>query len=79
MPTDPTEYAKLMSQAKDWVKENIEKGFTVSWGAFMTGSEGYAVVEGDPPDVYKNLQKFYPAFVYQIHEVLSVDELPEVA
>jgi len=35
-------------------------------------------IEGSPPDVYENLQKFSPYFTYQVHEVLSIDELPEV-
>jgi len=78
MPADQKEIAKLKSEAKEWVSQNISKGLITSWGAFMTGSKGYAVFEGSAPEVYKEIQKFYPYFTCEIHEVLSIDELPEV-
>jgi len=76
-PTDPKEIETLMSQAREWVDQNISKGFITSWGAFLTGGKGYSVFEGSPSEVYKATQKFSPYFTSQIHEVLSVDELPE--
>jgi hypothetical protein len=76
-PTDPNEAAKLRSESREWVNQNISKGLITSWGAFMNGSKGYAVFEGNAPDVYKEAHKFDPYYIIDLHEVLSVDELRE--
>ncbi len=77
MSSNPQETAKIMSGAKDWVQQNIDKGMIKSWGAYITGGKGYGVWECSPVDLYKEVQKFTPYFTCEIHEVLSVDELPE--
>jgi len=77
MPADQKEVVKIISDAKEWVNQNIKKGMITSWGAFMTGGKGYAVFEGNAPEVYKEVNKFIPYFTVEIHEVLSIDELPE--
>ena len=76
-PADPKERVTLMSQAKEWVEKNISKGIITSWGAFLTGGKGYSVFECSPSEIYKEAQTFNPYFTIQIHEVLSVNELPE--
>jgi hypothetical protein len=41
----------------------------------MTESRGYAVIEGSPAQVYKELQRLGALYKNEIHEVLSVDEI----
>jgi len=77
MPADQTEMAKIISNAREWVNQDIKKGMITSWGAYMTQGKGYAVFEGNAPEVYKELVKSAPYFTYEINEVLSIDELPD--
>lgn len=77
MSANPEEAAKILSGAKEWVQQNIDKGFLKSWGAFLNVTKGYGVWECDPVDLYKENQKFTPYFTCEIHEVLSVDEIPQ--
>jgi hypothetical protein len=76
-PTDPKEDAKLRSESMEWVKQSISKGLITSWGAFIAGGKGYAVLEGSAPQVFKEINKFNPYFKNEIHEVISIDEMPK--
>ena len=76
-PSDAKEAAKLLSDSKDWVQQNIDKGLITSWGSFMVGSRGYAVMEGSPAQVYSAIRKLSPYYNNEIHEVLSISELNE--
>ncbi len=77
MAANPEEAAKIMAGAGEWVQQNIDKGMIKSWGAYLTVTKGYSVWECNPVDLYKEIQKFTPYFTCEIHEVLSVDELPQ--
>ena len=65
-----------MSGAGEFVQQNINKGWIKSWGAYLTGNKGYGVWECSPADLYKEIQKHSPYFTCEVHEVLSLDELP---
>ena len=75
--TNPEEAAKILSGARDWVQQNIDKGVLKDWGAYLTVSKGYGVWECSPVDLYKEVQKFTPYITCEINEVLSINELPQ--
>ena len=79
-PLDPKERGALWSGMVEVVKQQIADGITSDWGCFVGETRGYSV-GGDQSavDLAKTLQQFYPLITFDVHEVLSIDEIGEVA
>ena len=76
--TDPKERATMSIKMAEGIKQNMKEGRIRDWGLFVGGVAGYAVVEGNAPDVYKDLRQDYPYVTYKVQQVLSLDEALEV-
>ena len=77
-PTDPKQQGALGIKLGEMVKQSVKEGKTIDWGIFVGGDRGYAVMEGDAVDLYKDLQRLHPYIDFMVHQVLSIDELLEV-
>ena len=79
-PVDPKERGALWGGMVEMVKQEIRDGITSDWGCFVGETRGYSV-GGDQSalDLAKTLQQFYPFVTFNVHEVLSVDDIGEVA
>jgi hypothetical protein len=75
MPEDPKEASALVVSMAEKVKRGIEDGRTVDWGMFIDGDQGYSISQLEPQDLYLRLQQFWPYVRFEVHEVLSVDDL----
>ena len=69
----------LATKLGDVVKQSMKEGKTIDWGVYVDGDKGYAVAEGNAVDLYKDLQRYHPYINFMVHQVLSIDELLEVA
>jgi len=78
-PTDAKGHGALRSKLAEMVKQDMKEGKLNDWGVFVGGDKGYSVVKGNAVDIYKNLQRYHPYINFMVHEVLSIDELLEVA
>jgi hypothetical protein len=48
----------------EMVKQDIKKGITKDWGAFVGEMNGYSVLEGTELEILSQVQQYTP-FVYQ--------------
>ena len=78
-PTDPKERGAMWAGMLDMIKQDMKEGKISDWGSFPGESRGYSISEQSMLDLSKNLQRFYPFVDFQVHQVMSVDEVAEVA
>ena len=76
-PTDQKEIASMVEQFTGMTKQNLKEGKMTSFGEFVGGGKGYAIVEGNAADVYKDLMKAFPYFTFEVKEVITVEEVAE--
>ena len=60
------------------VKEDIKRGRTKDWGAFVGETNGYSIVEGTRLELMIQLQKFAPWTIFKVYEIASVEEVDEM-
>ena len=75
---DPKERATMSIKMVEGIKQDMKEGKTRDWGMFVGGAAGYTVVEGNAPEVYKDLRQYYPYMTFKVQQVLSTDEALEV-
>ena len=78
MPTDPNERAALMGKQIEMTKKMLNEGQINDWGIFAGGGAGYTISEGSEADILKRVMQFMPYCKFQVHPVLSIDEVAEV-
>jgi len=78
-PVDPKERGALWSGMVEMIKQQMKDGTTLDWGCFVGETKGYSIASRTAVDLAENLQQFYPFITFQVHEVMSADEIGEVA
>ena len=76
--TDPNERAALIGKQIEMTKKSLGEGQITDWGLFAGGDAGYAIGEGTAMDSFKGTMQFTPYVKFQVHPVLSIDEVAEV-
>lgn len=78
-PVDPKERGALWSGMVEMVKQQMKDGTTLDWGCFTGETKGYSVGSQSAVDLAKTLQQYYPFVIFEVHEVMSVDDIGELA
>ncbi len=78
IPVNPKERGTGWNAFMDMVKEDIKKGITKDWGAFVGELNGYSVAEGTEVEIANMLQKFSPYVHFKVHPISSVSQVEEV-
>lgn len=60
------------------VNDDIKKGITKDWGAYVGEYKGYSVVEGTAVDVINQLERFSPFVIFHVHPIASVANVGEM-
>ncbi|MGP8152877.1 MAG: hypothetical protein ACLQBQ_01870 [Smithella sp.] len=60
------------------VNDDIKKGITKDWGAYIGEYKGYSVVEGTEVDVINQLERFSPFVIFNVHPIASVANVGEM-
>ena len=60
------------------VKQDIKKGITKDWGAFVGELYGYAVLEGTEVEVMNMVQQYSPFVFFKVHPIASVIQAEEM-
>jgi hypothetical protein len=60
------------------VNDDIKKGITKDWGAYVGEYKGYSVVEGTEVDVINQLERFSPFVIFNVHPIASVTNVGEM-
>jgi hypothetical protein len=79
MPDTSSERASLAIKLDEMVKQEITEGKIKDWGVFIGGDSGYAVMDGNGVDIYRDCYRYRPHITFEVHEVLSIDQALETA
>ncbi|MHA2051791.1 MAG: hypothetical protein ACW986_19430 [Promethearchaeota archaeon] len=58
----------------NFVKEDINDGFTLDWGGFMGELRGFSILEGDDVEINIRLQRYSPFVHFTLHAITSVEQ-----
>jgi hypothetical protein len=78
VPVNPKERGVGFSMLLEMVKQDIKKGITKDWGAFVGEHSGYSVVEGSEIEIMNQLQQFTPFVYFKVHPIASVSQVEEM-
>lgn len=78
IPIDPKERGGGWSILMAMVRQDIEKGLTKDWGAFVGESSGYAINEGTELEVMKGLQQYVPFCKFKVHPIATPNQVEEM-
>ncbi len=76
---DPKERGAMWGAMVAMVKQQMSDGITTDWGVFVGENRGYAIGENSALEISKLLQQFFPYITFETHELLSIDEMGELA
>ena len=79
VPTDAKERGAMWSMMAAQVKQDLAENKEEDWGCFVGETSGYSISVRSEIDLAKDLQRFYPFVTFKVHQVMSVDEMAEVA
>ncbi len=78
IPIDRKERGAGWGALMGMVRQDIEKGLTTSWGAFVGETKGYAVFEGSELEVMNSLQQYVPFVSFKVHPIASESQVNEM-
>ena len=78
VPIAPQERGAGWSALMNMVKQDIEKGISKDWGAFLGELNGYAIAEGTELEVMNMLQQYVPFVLFEVHPIASVSQVDEM-
>jgi len=78
VPIDPKERGDGWTLLMGLVKQDIEKGLTKDWGAFVGESNGYMIFEGTEVELGLAIQQYVPFFTFKVQAIATVDQVGEV-
>jgi hypothetical protein len=78
LPVSPEERGVGWNILLEMVKQDIKKGITKDWGAFVGELYGYAVLEGTEVEVMNMVQQYSPFVHFKVHPIASVSQAEEM-
>jgi len=78
VPVSPKERGAGWKTLMEVVKQDMKKGMTKDWGAFVGEINGYSVAEGTEVEIGNMLQQFAPFVRFKVHPIASVSQVEEV-
>ena len=78
IPIDPKERGEGWSMLMAMVRQDIEKGLTKDWGAFLGESNGYSINEGTELEVMNSLQQYVPFCTFKVYPIATEDRVNEM-
>ena len=78
VPTDPKERGAGWGLLMAMVRQDIEKGVSKDWGAFVGEMNGYAVAEGTELEVLNMTEQYVPYVTFKVHPIASESQVNEM-
>ena len=78
IPIDPKERGEAWGLLMAMVKQDIEKGITKDFGAFVGETGGYAVYEGTELEVMNTIQQYIPYCIFKMHPIATESQVNEM-
>ena len=78
IPIDPKERGAGWGMLMAMVRQDMERGLTKDWGAFMGETSGYSIFEGTEVEVMTALQQYVPFVFFKIHAIATEDQVNDM-
>jgi hypothetical protein len=78
IPIAPKERGEGWGMLMAMVGQDIKKGITQDWGAFVGESKGYAINEGTEIEVMRSLQQYVPFCIFKVYPVATEKQVNEM-
>jgi hypothetical protein len=78
IPVSPKERGTGWGALMELVKQDMKKGVTKDWGAFVGERHGYSINEGTELDIMASLQQYSPFVHFKVHPIASVGQVEEL-
>ena len=78
IPIDPKERGEAWGFLMAMVRQDIEKGITKDFGAFLGETMGYAVYEGTELEVMNTIQQYIPYCIFKTHPIATESQVNEM-
>ncbi len=78
IPIDPKERGEGWSLLMAIVKQDMEKGITKDFGAFVGENKGYSVHEGTELELMNSLAQYVPFCIFKVHPIASESHVNEM-
>ncbi len=78
VPNSPQERGAAWAGLMSMVKQDMEKGISKDWGAFVGEPRGYSITEGTELEVMAMLQQYVPFVSFKVHPIASVSQVEEM-
>ena len=78
VPISPQERGAGWRALTDMVKQDIKKGMTKDWGAFVGELRGYAVAEGTEVEIGNWTEQYVPFVRFKVHPIASISQVDEI-
>jgi hypothetical protein len=78
IPMDPKERGEGWGMMMAMVGQDLEKGITKEWGAFVGETKGYAINEGTELEVMSSLQQYVPFCTFKVYSVATMQQVNEM-
>jgi len=78
VPISPQERGTGWGALTDMVKEDLKKGLSKDWGAFVGEINGYAVMDGTEVEIGNALQRYVPWVIFKVKQIASVKQVDEI-
>ncbi len=78
LPVSPKERGAGWKALMEIVKQDMKKGITKDWGAFVGELRGYSIGEGSEVELMNTLQQFSPFVHFKVHPISSISQVEEM-
>ena len=78
IPVNPKERGEGWGMLMAMVRQDIEKGLTKDWGAFVGETKGYSINEGTEVEVMNGLQQYMPFCFFKVYSVATESQANEM-
>jgi len=78
IPIDPKERGAGWGLLMSMVRQDIEKGVSKDWGAFVGETNGYAVAEGTEIEILNMTAQYGPFVSFKVHPIASESQVNDM-
>ena len=78
IPINPKERGQGWGMLMAMIRQDIEKGITKDWGAFVGESKGYSINEGTELEVMSSLQQYVPFCTFKVLPVATESQVNDM-
>jgi hypothetical protein len=78
IPIDPKERGAGWGLLMAMVRQDIEKGVSKDWGAFVGETNGYAIAEGTEIEILNMTAQYGPYVSFKVHPIASESQVNDM-